>query len=92
MQNDLEITITTQEEIINILKSVMEQNYFQFNEQYYKQTGALAMGAPTSNILAEVYIQHPTTVPNLNKTPNNWIFQICRRYSYNIQPKQNKYT
>jgi hypothetical protein len=36
----------------------MEQNYFQFNQQYYKQTEGLAMGAPTSAILAETYIQH----------------------------------
>jgi hypothetical protein len=57
MENDPEITKTTQEEITNILKSIMEQNYFQVNEQYYAQTG-LAMGAPTSAILAEVYIQH----------------------------------
>jgi hypothetical protein len=58
MENDPEITKTTQEEIINILKSVMEQNYFQFNEQYYRQTEGLAVGATTSAILAEVYIQY----------------------------------
>jgi hypothetical protein len=50
--------ISTQEEITNILKSIKEQNYFQVNEQYYEQTEGLAMGAPTSAILAEVYIQH----------------------------------
>jgi hypothetical protein len=49
---------TTQEEITNILKSIMEQNYFQVNEQYYAQTEILTMGAPTSAILAEVHIQH----------------------------------
>jgi hypothetical protein len=58
MENDPEITKTTQEEITNILNSVMEQNYFQFNEQYYEQTKGLAMAAPTSAILAKVYIQH----------------------------------
>jgi hypothetical protein len=36
----------------------VEQNYFQFNEKYYEQTEGVAMGAPTSVILAEVYIQH----------------------------------
>jgi hypothetical protein len=34
----------------------MEQNYFQFDQQYYKQTDGLPMGAPTS-LLAEIYIQ-----------------------------------
>jgi hypothetical protein len=36
----------------------MEQNYFRYNQQYYKQTEGLAMGAPTSAILAKVYIQY----------------------------------
>jgi hypothetical protein len=36
----------------------MEQNYFQFQEKYFKQTEGLAMGAPTSAILAETYIQN----------------------------------
>jgi hypothetical protein len=36
----------------------MDQNYFQFNQQYYKQTSGVAMGAPTSAILAETYLQH----------------------------------
>jgi hypothetical protein len=59
-ENGPKITKTTQEEITNILKSIIEQNCFQVNEQYYAQTEGLAMGAPTSAILAEVlvYIQH----------------------------------
>jgi hypothetical protein len=36
----------------------MEQNYIQFAQQYYKQIDGLAMGAPISAILAEIYIQH----------------------------------
>jgi hypothetical protein len=35
----------------------MEQNCFQYNEHYYKQTDGLAMGTPTSAILAETYLQ-----------------------------------
>jgi hypothetical protein len=58
MENDPETKNANQKEIINILKSMMEQNYLQFSQQYYKQTEGLAMGAPTSAILAEVYIQH----------------------------------
>jgi hypothetical protein len=37
---------------------VIEQGYLQFDQQYYKQTEGLAMGAPTSSILTEVYIQY----------------------------------
>jgi hypothetical protein len=35
----------------------MEQNYFQFDQKYYKQTEGLAMGDPTSALLAEAYVQ-----------------------------------
>jgi hypothetical protein len=53
-----EINNNSQKEITRIIKTVIEQNYFQFDQQYYKQTVRLAMGAPTSAILAETYIQH----------------------------------
>jgi hypothetical protein len=43
----------------------MEQNYFQFDQQYYKQSDGLAMGAPTSSILAEAYTVYITW--NINK-------------------------
>jgi hypothetical protein len=37
---------------------VIEQGYLQFDQQYYKPTEGLVMGAPTSSILAEVYIEY----------------------------------
>jgi hypothetical protein len=45
-------------EIIHILEIIMEQNYFQFNQEYYKQIDGLAMGAPMSSILVEIYVQN----------------------------------
>jgi hypothetical protein len=36
----------------------MEQNYFEFDQRYCKRTNGLAVGAPTSSLLAETYIQH----------------------------------
>jgi hypothetical protein len=36
----------------------MEQSYFQFEQKYCKQTNGLAMGAPTTAILADEYIQN----------------------------------
>jgi hypothetical protein len=47
-----------QKEILYITQTIMEQNYFQFNQQYYKQTNRVAMGAPTSAVLPETYIRH----------------------------------
>jgi hypothetical protein len=44
--------------ITHILKTVIEQNYFQFDQEYYKQINGLAMGAPISSVLAKIYIQN----------------------------------
>jgi hypothetical protein len=58
------------EEILNLIHVVLEQNYIQINTEYYVQKEGLAMGAPTSAILAEVFSQYlePTLIANiLNK-------------------------
>ena len=47
-----------QKETMIMLNTIMEQNYFQFEQENYKQVDGLAMGAPTSSILAETYIQY----------------------------------
>jgi hypothetical protein len=45
-------------EITTLTKVVLNQNYFQYNNELYSQEEGLAMGAPTSSILADIYIQH----------------------------------
>jgi hypothetical protein len=35
-----------QKELIDIIRTTLKQNYLEFNQQYYKQTEGLAMGAP----------------------------------------------
>jgi hypothetical protein len=58
---------------------ILEQNYFQFNDQFFKQNEGLAMGAPMSAILAETFIQHlehTTIYPILNE------HQIIDYYRY----------
>jgi hypothetical protein len=57
LDNNNKIQVNNQKEITCILKTVMEQNYFQFDQKYYKQTEGLAMGAPSA-IVAEIFIQH----------------------------------
>jgi hypothetical protein len=42
-------------ELVNLLSIVLEQNYLQFNNQYYKQGEGLTVGTPTSAIIAEAY-------------------------------------
>jgi hypothetical protein len=50
--------INIQKEILQLMNTILEQNYFQYDQKYYKHTDGLAMGAPTSAILAEIYIQN----------------------------------
>jgi hypothetical protein len=40
-----------------MLQTMIEQNYSQVFQEYCKQTDGLAMGAPTSSVLVETYIQ-----------------------------------
>jgi hypothetical protein len=35
----------------------MEQNYFQYNDQYFKPEKGIAMGSPISGTTAEIYLQ-----------------------------------
>jgi len=42
---------------ISLLETIMEQNYFQYNGQYFKPLKAVAMGSPLSGTLAELYLQ-----------------------------------
>ena len=36
----------------------MKQNYFQYDERLFQPEKGIAMGSPTSSIMAEVYLQH----------------------------------
>jgi hypothetical protein len=44
--------------IQNMLQIILQQNYFQFDNQYYKQNIGLVMGAPTSALIAETFLQN----------------------------------
>jgi hypothetical protein len=46
-----------EQDIIKIMEVILKQNYFQFNDNIYTQTKGLAMGAPTSSVLSEIYLQ-----------------------------------
>jgi hypothetical protein len=43
-------------ELLNLTYTIIEQNYKQFNDHFYKQDD-LAMDVPTSAIFAEIFIQ-----------------------------------
>jgi hypothetical protein len=43
--------------ILYLLKIILEQNYFQHEDNFYKPNKGIAMGPPISNTLAEIYLQ-----------------------------------
>jgi hypothetical protein len=46
-----------EQEIIKLTEVILKQNYFQFNDNVYTQTKGLTMGASTSSVLSEIYLQ-----------------------------------
>jgi hypothetical protein len=56
LQDNQETIRSTQKKYI--LQTVMEQNYFEFHQQYYKHSKGLALGTPASPVLAKTYIQY----------------------------------
>jgi hypothetical protein len=42
-------------ELINV---ILNHNYFQYNDKYFKPTPGIAMGSPTSSALADNYLQY----------------------------------
>jgi hypothetical protein len=38
-------------------RTILKQNYFEFQNNFYVQNKGLAMGAPTSSVLSEIYLQ-----------------------------------
>jgi len=47
----------TKQDILKITQVIVEQNYFCFQDMIYIQNEGLAMGAPTSSIFSEIYLQ-----------------------------------
>jgi hypothetical protein len=54
--HSLDSTITNA--ILHITHTVLEQNYFKFKESFYVQKTGLAMAAPTTSTLSEIYLQY----------------------------------
>jgi hypothetical protein len=45
-------------EILSVVNIKLEQNYFSYQNTIYIQTEGLAMGAPTSALFSEIYLQY----------------------------------
>jgi hypothetical protein len=58
MSNHNQIDTNTIQNLLSLTSTILEQNYFTFNNTYYSQTTGLAMGAPSSAVLSEIYLQY----------------------------------
>jgi retron-type reverse transcriptase len=45
------------EQIIQLLNIIIEQNYFHYNNQFFRPANGIAMGSPISGTLVEIYLQ-----------------------------------
>ena len=57
--------ITTQ--ILMLLESVLQQNYFSFQNNTYQPEKGVSMGSPISNTIAEIFLQY---LENTNLSQN----------------------
>ena len=64
--------IDSKRDILKLLTVIKEQNCFQFMGKTYTQHDGLAMGAPTSSILSEFFLQH---------LENSQIYDILLNYN-----------
>jgi hypothetical protein len=85
LDNNHQISIQDKHTLITLLNTTPGQNYVQLDNAYYKQTGGLAMGAPTSAIVADIFIQH------LEPTKIVEILNRLRRYTDCVQHTHHIY-
>jgi hypothetical protein len=51
------LTTTFTRDLIKLMHLLLKQNYFSFHDSIYLQTQGLTMGAPTSPIFSELFLQ-----------------------------------
>jgi hypothetical protein len=75
---DLTTKINTQQELLMWYDTITRQNYFTHKEQIVVQQDGLAMGAPSSGLIAEIFLQHMehSHLPHL--TYKHKIVNYCR--------------
>ena len=80
-------------ESMKISHIIIKQNYFQFQNTLYIQEEGLAMGAPTSLILSEIYLQYieHTVIYDTIKIPYTWLFLIRTQHSYSVQQNHEQH-
>jgi hypothetical protein len=70
----------TQRELLNWYEVITKQNYFTNNKNIVVQNYGLAMGAPSSSIIAEIFLQHTEQLHLASLTSKRSIVN----YFYNV--------
>jgi hypothetical protein len=65
----------TQQEILNCYDIITQQNYFSHNNNIIIQRDDLAVGAPSSGLIAEIFLQH---LEHLHLTQKHHLANYCR--------------
>ena len=71
-----------QQELLHWYDIITKQNYFTSNNEIIIQQDGLAMGAPSSGLIAEIFLQHieHLHLAHLTQTQNHKLLAICRRH------------
>ena len=46
------------QQILELIKTILYQNYFQYDDKYYQSTKGIVMGSPIPSNIAEIYLQY----------------------------------
>jgi len=87
--------ISNKTKLLNWYAVTPKQNYFINNNDLIIQNDGLAMGAPSSSIIAEMFLQHTENshfAPLAQNHKNNKLFSMCRRYLFDLRSKLHKHT
>jgi hypothetical protein len=67
-----ELHVQDTEQILTLVTLILNQNYFYHDNKYYEQTNGLAVGAPTSALFPDIFLQY---------IENNFIIPIINKYN-----------
>jgi hypothetical protein len=84
----------TKMELLHWYEVITKQNYFAFDGKVFLQTDGLAMGAPSSSVISEIFLQYIEHTPPPHST-QTWaceLLSICGRCPYNIRLTIHQYT
>jgi hypothetical protein len=72
------VTPQTQQEILKWYDVITKQNYFAHNKDIVIQHDSLAMGAPSSGLIAKIFLQHIEHLHLVHLTHKHKIINYCR--------------